>query len=76
MKKKNMKNPDIPIIIIYVVGSYSDKMKEKEDDIITILTVFECVRKQIVLPDTYKLLFCEMGLFHNCCVSWSLIFLS
>ena len=30
---------------------------EKEDDIITILSVFEGVRKQIVLSDTYKFTF-------------------
>ena len=30
---------------------------EKDDDIIALLSVFDGVRKQIVLPDTYKITF-------------------
>ena len=44
---------------------------EKDDDIIALLSVFDGIRKQIVLQDTYKItFFCELDLFtlHNCSV--------
>ena len=46
---------------------------EKDDDIIALLSVFEGIRNQIVLPDTYKITFfvkwvclhCTIAVFHG-----------
>ena len=46
---------------------------KKDDDIIALLSVFEGVRKQLVLPDTYKITFfvklvclhCTIAVFHG-----------
>ena len=42
---------------------------EKDDDIIALLSVFDAVRKQIVLPDTYKITFFVKWICLHCIIA-------